>query len=353
MDGYAVKAADTEAASESSPVRLPVAGESRAGSPATTRLETGQAFGISTGAMVPEGADAIVRVEDTALGDGAVEILTRVEPGRDIRRAGEDIRAGETVVRSGAVVGPAEMGVLASVGVGEALCACRPTVAVLTTGDELREPGEALAPGAIRNTNAYAVPALAERSGAEIELVESVGDDAAATRDAIARALDADVAVICGGVSVGEHDHVRPALEDLGCVQAFWGVALRPGRPTWFGTSPSGGLVFGLPGNPVSAVVTFTLFARPAIRALQGADPGASRTTAILDEGYAKPAGRAHALRCSLELAAGGWHARLTREAQGSHVLTSMLGADALAIVPADSDGVAAGDQIEIELLPR
>jgi molybdopterin molybdotransferase len=315
-------------------------------------LEAGQAFGISTGAMVPEGADAVVRVEDTVAGEGVVEILASVEPGRDIRRAGEDIRGGETVLRRGTVLGPAELGVLASVGVADASCTRRPTVAVLTTGDELREPGEELGPGAIRNTNAYAVPALAERSGGELQLVESVGDEAASTRDAIARALEADVAVICGGVSVGEHDHVRPALEELGCEQRFWGVALRPGRPTWFGTSADGGLVFGLPGNPVSAVVTFTLFARPALLALQGTDPARPRTTAILDEGYEKRTGRAHALRCSLELAADGWHARLTREAQGSHVLTSMLGADALAIIPAEAEAIAPGERVEVELLP-
>ena len=168
--------------------------------------------------------------------------------------------------------------------------------------------------------------------------------------------MDADVAVVCGGVSVGEHDAVRPALAALGAEEVFWGVALRPGRPTWFGVhadgpGAGGALAFGLPGNPVSAVVTFILLARPAIRALLGApadDP--LRATAILDEAYEKPPGRAHAVRCRLELRDDGWHARPTGE-QGSHVLTSMVGADALAIVPTASGSVPAGERVAIELL--
>jgi molybdopterin molybdotransferase len=222
---------------------------------------------------------------------------------------------------------------------------------MLSTGDELLAPGDPPRPGGVRNTNALTVPALALAAGAEVLAAETVADDPAATREAIGRALSADVAVLCGGVSVGEHDHVRPVLAELGAEQVFWGVALRPGKPTWFGIGPSGTLVFGLPGNPVSAMVTFILFVRPALRAMLGADPAAERTTALLDQDYPKQAGRAHAIRVRLREEDDGRHA-VSTGAQGSHVLTSMLGADGLAIAPTASEGIAAGERLEVELLP-
>jgi molybdopterin molybdotransferase len=365
MDGYAVRATDTAAADGDRPARMSVVDESRAGHPARRSLAAGEAIAISTGAMLPGGADAVVRVEDTDAGAEQVEIRVEVEPGRDIRRAGEDIEPDEVVLAAGTEIGPAEAGVLVSVGRGEVACARRPRLSLLTTGDELQEPGEPLRPGAIRNSNAYSVAGLAERSGALLEAVEIVPDDRETTETALARALSGEVAVISGGVSVGPHDHVRPALAALGAEEVFWGVALRPGKPTWFGvheatqTRPdrtrSGGsgrtLIFGLPGNPVSAMVTFLLFVRPAIRAMLGVAGGeARRTTAILDQEYPKQPGRAHLVRCRLELREDGWHARPTKE-QGSHVLTSMLGADALAIIPTAAGGVAAGERVEIELL--
>jgi molybdopterin molybdotransferase len=365
MDGFAVRAADTGGASAEAPARLALVDESRAGRPAEHRLEAGQAIAISTGAVVPEGADAVVRVEDTSSSDGAVNVLVAVEPGRDIRRAGEDIERGEAVLAAGTEIGAAELGVLASVGKASVACARRPRVHVLTTGDELQPPGEPLRPGAIRNSNAHSVPPLAELAGAELAAVEMVADDPEATRGALERALGSDVAVVCGGVSVGEHDHVRPALAELGAEEVFWGVALRPGKPTWFGTGPeqtrpeptrSGAsgraLIFGLPGNPVSAMVTFQLFARPALRAMLGASDVVQSATAILDEDYPKQPGRAHLVRCRLELRDDGWHARPTG-AQGSHVLTSMLGADALAVIPTAAETVRAGERVAIEMLPR
>ena len=352
MDGFAVRAEDTAGATAQAPVRLGVVDESRAGRPASRGPGSGEAVLISTGAMVPEGADAVVRVEDTSADDGVVDVEVAAEAGLNVRRAGEDIRGGEPVLEPGVAIGPAEVGVLASVGRAEIACARRPRAYVLTTGDELHEPGEPLPPGGIRNSNSYAVPALAERAGAEVAGVEMVADDPVATREAIERALAHDVVVLSGGVSVGDHDHVRDALAELGAEQVFWGVALRPGKPTWFGTHPDGALVFGLPGNPVSAMVTFILFARPAIDAMLGRPGGVRRASAILDEEYPKRPGRGHAVRVRLEAREDGWHARTTG-AQGSHVLTSMLGADALAMIPAASEGVAAGERVEIELLER
>ena len=363
MDGYAVRAADTKGANGGA--RLRVVDESRAGHPAQRRLAEGEAIAISTGAMVPEGADAVVRVEDTDAGSREVGIRVEVEAGRDIRCAGEDIAAGEAVLAAGDEIGPVEAGVLVSVGRSEVACARRPRVNLLTTGDELQEPGEPLRPGAIRNSNAYSVSGLIRRSGAVLGSVEIVPDDRDASADALARALAGDVVVISGGVSVGPHDHVRPTLAALGAEEVFWGVALRPGKPTWFGTAippkssdsrpASAGtretLVFGLPGNPVSAMITFLLFVRPAIRAMLGAAATqAHRATALLESDYPKASGRAHIVRCRLELRDDGWHATPTKD-QGSHVLTSMLGADALAIIPTASGTVRAGERVEIELL--
>jgi len=350
MDGFAVRAADTAAASAEAPVSLSVVDESRAGRPAQRGVGPREAILISTGAMVPEGADAVVRVEDTSSADGQVNVAVAAEAGRNVRRAGEDIRPDEAVLARGTLLGPAELGVLASMGRASVECVRRPRAFVLSTGDELYEPDEPLVPGGVRNSNAYTVPALIERAGAEVLGTDTVPDEPRPTRAAIERALSADVVVICGGVSVGEHDHVRSALAELGADEVFWGVALRPGKPTWFGTHPGGALVFGLPGNPVSAMVTFLLLARPAIEAQLGLSPNRHRATAILDGQYAKRPGRAHAIRCRLELRDDGWHARTTGE-QGSHVLTSMLGADALATIPTDSGTVSVGTRVEIELL--
>jgi molybdopterin molybdotransferase len=349
MDGYAVRAADTRGAGAASPVELRIAGESQAGSPAERGPESGEAVRISTGAMMPPGADSVVRVEDTDARDGVVAVKAEVSPGKEIRRAGEDTRAGETVLEAGRRLGAAELAVAASVGVGEPLCARSPRVAVLVTGDELVDPGQPLADGQIHNTNGYALGAQIRDAGALPVANATVGDDYGATVAAIESALGADVAVTTGGVSVGPHDHVKPALEELGVEEVFWGVALRPGRPTWFGIR-EGKLVFGLPGNPVSAMITFHLFVRPALAALQGRTLPLERATATIDEDYAKEPGRAHVLRCRLELRDDGWHVRPTKQ-QGSHILTSMLEADALAYLETDRGDVAAGEHVEIEVL--
>jgi molybdopterin molybdotransferase len=351
MDGFAVRAADTAGASATAPVALRIADEARAGRPAASALEAGQAIAISTGAMLPEGADSVVRVEDTATNDARVEVTVEVDPGKNVRRSGEDIEPGARILRRGMTIGAAELGVLAAVGLAEVSCARRPRTRVLTTGDELLEPGDAPRPGGVRNSNAYSIPSLALAAGADLGGVETVGDDPIATRDAVEAALDGDLAVISGGVSVGEHDHVKSALEELGVERVFWRVALKPGKPTWFGVAPGGTLVFGLPGNPVSAMVTFLLFVRPAIRAHLGVGERADRASAVLDEDLPTALGRDHAVRCSLALRDDGWHARPTGD-QRSHVLTSMLGADALAIVRAEGDAPLAGSRIEVELLP-
>ncbi len=325
-------------------------GESRAGHPCDRALESGQAIAISTGAAIPAGADAVVPVERTSRLEGLVEVIGDVVSGANVRRAGEDMRAGETALTVGSTLGAAELGVLASVGCSEPLCFARPRVAVLVTGDELVEPGEPLAPGAIYNSNAHSIAALVLEAGGSVAGTASVRDDPLGTRTAIAGALEgAEVLVICGGVSVGEHDHVKASLAEIGVSERFWGIALKPGKPTWFGTHERT-LVFGLPGNPVSAMVTFTLLVAPALRALGGRATDSRRASATLTQDYDKQPGRAHAVRCRLSLGESGWLAEPTGP-QGSHILTSMLGADALAMIPSASGPVAAGERVEIEML--
>jgi molybdopterin molybdotransferase len=349
MDGFALRAADTDGADED-PRPLRIVDESRAGHPATATLAPGEAIAISTGAMVPGGADAVIRVEDTDRDGDRVTIKAAVPLGNSIRRGGEDMAAGSLILDPGARIGAAELGALAAGGVPEVACARRPRVSVLLTGDELVEPDRELRPGQIHDSNAYAVPPLATGAGAELEIVEVIGDDRATTRSALERGLAGDVLVVCGGVSVGDHDHVRPALESLGVEQVFWGVSLRPGKPTYFGVAPSGALAFGLPGNPVSAMVTFALFVRPALLAMQGADPAARSLVARLTEDYTKVRGRAEAIRVELGTGEGGWEITPTGP-QGSHVLMSMLGADGLAFGAADQVELPAGTALRVELL--
>jgi len=351
MDGYALRSADAQGEQP----RLRLVGESRAGHPAAAAVGPGEAIWISTGAMVPAGADAVLPVEDAGEEDGYLLPGRSVAAGENIRRAGEDAEAGQTLIGPGQRIGAAEIAVLAAAGVAQVECAARPRVAVLGSGDELVPPGQPLGPGQIHDSNSYALSALVRETGGEVQSVSRLPDEATATRDAIADSLDCDALIIAGGVSVGRHDHVKGALAELGVQERFWRVAMRPGGPTWFGALPREGgrrtLVFGLPGNPVSAMVTFHLFAGPALRAMQGLDPGSVRTNATLAAAYRKQPGKAHYLRCRLELTDGGWRAHLTRESQGSHVLTSMLGADALAVIPADVEEIAAGQPVEVELL--
>jgi molybdopterin molybdotransferase len=353
MDGYALRSADAEGGNP----RLRLVGESRAGRPSPVAVGEGEAIWISTGAMVPEGADAVLPVEDSR--EEGETLLPRrpVRPGENIRRAGEDVEAGQVLVGPGRLVGAAELAALAAAGLPQVPCARRPRVAILGSGDELVAPGEPLGPGQIHDSNSFALDALSREAGAEPALLAHLSDEADSVRQTIGAALStgADVLIVAGGVSVGRHDHVKGALAQLGVEQRFWRVAMRPGGPTWFGSLPPQGsrptLVFGLPGNPVSAMVAFHLFAKPALRALVGLEPLGGRTRAGLAEGYRKKPGKAHYLRCRLELTEEGWRAHLTRESQGSHVLTSMLGADALAAIPSEAEEVAAGELVEVELL--
>jgi molybdopterin molybdotransferase len=258
MDGFAIRGGPAGRT-------LRIVGESRAGAPSPVPVGDGEAVRISTGAALPDGADAILPAEAADDHGDTVSPTEDVAAGNHVRGPGEDLRAGATVLRAGATLGPAELGLAVEAGRATVRCTRLPRVAVLATGDELVAPGEPLSPGQLHNSNAVTLGALARLAGATLVHTDAVPDDAAATRSAIGRALDGtDVLLLTGGVSVGPHDHVKPALVDLGVDEVFWRVALRPGKPLWFGTRGRR-LVFGLPGNPVSAVVTFLLLARPGL----------------------------------------------------------------------------------------
>jgi len=344
MDGYAVRAGPA--------AELEVIGESRAGAPAAEQVRPGTAIRISTGAALPAGADAVVpleRAEPVARPTERVRVPA-TEPRANVRYAGEDLPAGRPVATAGTPLDAATIGAAAAIGRAAVRCGRRPRVALVVTGDELVPPGRPLPPGGIYSSNVYALGAQVAGAGAELAGRRNVPDDAQATRTALAGALaTADVVIASGGISVGPHDHVKPALRGLGVDERFWGVSLRPGKPTWFGTKV-GVLVFGLPGNPVSAMVTFELFVRPALRALQGRSPDAATATVTLDEPIERHPVREQAVRVRLRRTANGLRATSTGP-QGSHMLTSMLGADALARVAAGEGALPAGATVEVELL--
>lgn len=332
---------------------LRIVGESRAGTPFEGVIGPDQAIRISTGASVPSDAAAVIRQEDVIVVDDGIRTAVAVARGENIRRAGEDMRAGEVLLRAGSRIRPSAIGVAIGAGAGMLTVARKPRVTVLCTGDELRAPGEPLGPGQIHNSNGPMLSSLATRCGASVELLTDVRDDFGATEKALQRALEqSDVVILSGGVSVGPHDHVRPALAALGVTAHIAGVALQPGRPTWFG-SLGEKFVFGLAGNPVSAVVTFALFAAPALRALQGADPaGPRRCSALLDEPIRRRPDRERAICVTLTLSSEATIATPTG-VQASHLVTSLYEAEAVAMIPAGAGDMPAGSAVEIEPLIR
>ena len=335
MDGFAARSGEAGRT-------LRVIGESRAGHPCDVTVGDGEAVRISTGAVMPEGADAVAPIEVVEDEGSNVTLLEQLSAGRNVRLAGEDLRTGDAVLAPGRELGPAELGIAVAAGRAELQCVRRARVAVIATGDELREAGAKLAPGELHDSNLTTLQALVREAGAEVVLAGHVGDDPAATMSRFAEALDqADLVVCSGGVSVGPHDHVKGAFIELGVEERFWRVALRPGRPTWFGSSEAK-LVFGLPGNPVSAIVTFLLFAAPALRAIQGRSPQAT-SSATLGEAIARHPDRDECVRVRLD---GG--EVFATGPQGSHILSSVALADALAVIPRGEGSLAAGSPIEL-----
>jgi molybdopterin molybdotransferase len=339
MDGYAVRGADT-------PGRLRVEARIAAGKPAVGALEPGQAMGIATGGVVPAGADAVIPIEYVVEHGNAVEIRSAVESGENVRPRGGDIRAGEVVVEPGSVLTPARLGALAAAGIPQVQCARRPRATVLPTGTELRRPGEVLGAGEIYEANGLILAAQLEAAGAVVELMPAVGDDEAAHRGALEHALGADVVVTSGGVSVGPHDLVRRVEAELGVEEVFWRVSVKPGKPLAFGVRERT-LVFGLPGNPVSALVGFVLFVEPAIRALQGVlEPLPRFDRGRLAGARRRNPERDELLRARLRRSEGG-PVLEPLSGQESHMIARSAGADALVFVPRGEGELADGASVE------
>jgi molybdopterin molybdotransferase len=359
MDGYAVRVGDLVGATPATPVDLQLVDEIAAGGLGSIALKEGQAARIFTGAPVPESADTVVRQEDTEnLGD-VVRIGLHPQPGAHIRRAGEDIRPGEELLADRCVIGPPEVGVLASVGRARVRVHRRPRVAILSGGNELVPVDGDISGGRIVASNSYTLSAASRLIGAEPIDLGISRDTAESVEEQFTAALDSDCIVSSAGVSVGDHDHVRPVLEKLGCRLEFWGVRMKPGYPLAFGrfgsrtgaSDSSGPLVFGLPGNPVSASVCFQQFVRPALLRLMGHEkcfPPTLRARSSF--ALSKKAGRLHFVRVRLEEEDGEWLASSTGN-QSSGVMTSLTRADGLMIFPEDETELRVGDPVLVQLL--
>ena len=338
MDGFAVRASDT-------PGTLPVTFRIAAGRPAMHPLVPGEAMGISTGGVVPEGADAVVPIEVVVQSANSIVVADPIEAGVNIRPVAGDVRAGDPVLAARLLLSPARIGALAAAGVERVSCARRPRAAVLSTGTELRPPGEQLGPGQIYESNSMMLGAALAGAGAEVERLELVVDDPAAHRAALEQGLAADVLVSSGGVSVGPHDLVRAVGAELGIEEVFWRVAVKPGKPVAFGVRGRT-LVFGLPGNPVSALVGFELFVRPALRALVGeAEPGPRFLAGVLDESLHRNGARDQLVRASSRVETGETVLRPLR-GQDSHMIVRAAAANALVHVPRGEGKLAAGASV-------
>jgi molybdopterin molybdotransferase len=346
MDGYAVRADDTTSGS----VALSLVGRVAAGELAAVSIEAGQAIRIFTGAPMPAGADSVVPQEDVETNDGRVHVRGPITKGAYVRPRGEDLQQGETVLEEGHVIGPAEVGMLATLGVSQVRVYRRPRVAILSTGDEIADLGTEPSASQIPNTNTYSLMAQVIEAGGEPVALGVARDNLAEIAERVRAGRSADVLVSSAGVSVGEADFVKDALTQAGAQLKLWRVSMRPGKPITFGLL-EGRPVFGLPGNPVSAMVTFELFVRPVLRAMEGhrrVHRLRIRARALAD--IPNPGHRRGYLRVTLTPdGKGGYGARLTGE-QGSAILRSMVLADGLAVVPGDTV-VAPGEPVDVIVL--
>jgi molybdopterin molybdotransferase len=352
MDGYALRWEDTRGASISKPVILKVIEDIPAGTIPRKNIGSGESSRIMTGAPIPDGANAVVRVEDTEKDGQKVKIFVKAKEGQDIRSAGEDVKEGELVISQGNVIRPAEIGMLAALGRSFISVNQRPLVAVVATGDELVDIDENPTPWQIISSNSYSVAAQIIDCGAipiQIGIAKDKRDDLISKFNA---ALRADIIVSSGGVSVGDYDLVKDVMKEVGNKMQFWQVAMRPGKPLAFGVM--GGVpVFGLPGNPVSSMVAFEQFVRPSILKMMGHKYLFRRIVkATLKDSITKKKGTRHFVRARVSFENGRYSAVTTGE-QGSGILKSMVRANGLVILPKDITSVKKGDEVSVQLLDR
>jgi molybdopterin molybdotransferase len=350
MDGYALRAADTLFASRENPLTLRVIEDIPAGRMPKKKVKAGEASRIMTGALVPEGADAVLRVEDTESAEKKVSIFASVEAGMDIRLAGEDVKKGERVLSRGDIIRPAEIGMLASLSRSSIYVFQKPVAAILATGDELVDVDEPVPPGKIVNSNSYALAAQVMECGGipmQLGIAKDSREDLAAKFQA---ALRADVIISSGGVSVGDYDLVKDVMKELGSKMQFWKVAMRPGRPLVYGTI-GGKPLFGLPGNPVSSMVSFEQFVRPALLKMMGRRNLFRKSVqAILMENLSKPGGLRSFLRARVVFENGQYRVTTTGE-QGSGILKSMVRANGLIILPENITVAKKNDAVTVQIL--
>lgn len=357
MDGYTVLAADTAGATEAMPVTLRVIGEAAAGMPFERSVEPGMAVRVMTGGLIPDGADTVVEVEATSEENDMVSIRRVVEPGHAVRPAGEDVREGESVLAPGKLLTPGDIALLAALGVVNVPVRVRPIVGILSTGAELVPPHATPPFGGIRNSTGPALYAAVADAGGEPIDLGIVGDDREELAERIEEGLRYDVLITTGGVSVGAHDLVRETLEEQGVEIRVHGVGIKPGKPFLFGvhggadTNSVGGFVFGLPGNPVSTLVTFQLFVRPAIAGLMGAGGVERVFSAIAAEDIPKNDAKRHFVRAILNATDAGEQEVRTTGIQSSGAVSSMGRANCLVVLPETSRGVRTGERVEVMLL--
>lgn len=351
MDGFAVIASDLAGASEQVPVTLQVIEDVPAGQVATKALKPGQAIRIMTGAQIPSDADSVIPVEETSAGisNTEVRILKRVKQGANVRRQGEDITTGQLLITKGTRLRPQEVGLIASLGLTEVLVFKQPVVGIISSGNEVAAPGQPLKPGQIYDANRFSIGGQVKEAGAVVKDYGIIADDLAKIKQTLSQAArECDVVITSGGVSVGDYDLMKQALSELGQMN-FWQVKQKPGKPMAYGHI-NGKPVVGLPGNPVSSTVICDQYVRPLLLAMQGAtNIFREQVTAYCDQGIRKQAGRTEFLRAKVKWQDGAYHAVLTGP-QGSGILTSMVQADGLMILPEECEGVKPGDTVHIEL---
>lgn len=346
MDGYAVRAREVELASPNEPVTLPVRGESRAGGPPPAPLETGASCRIFTGAPMPAGADAVVIQEDTERVGDQVRIHQASPVRKHVRAQGSDVPAGAVLLRPGDCLWPGEIGLLASQNIDRVHVYRRPRVALLSTGDELCALGEQLPPGAIVNSNLYALTEMLRALGVIPVALPAARDQLPEIEAALRKALEADVVITMGGVSVGEYDFVHQAFANVGIEPGFWKVRIKPGKPLAF-AEYQGKPVIGIPGNPISAMVTFEVLVAPCLRKMLGdRKPHPETVVARLRDPYRRRPGRVEIARGIISREGGELVVAL-HDRQGSGSLPSFVGVNALVVLPADRSALAAGERVE------